>query len=68
MDQKGSVVVDNMVETKMACEPSVMQDAQEVKQILAGKPAVFPVDDSTFALGSQGQAIQFVKGAATAEK
>lgn len=68
VDQNGAVEVDNMVETKMACEPSVMQDAQQVKQILAGKPAVFSVDDSTFALGSQGQAIQFVKGAATAEK
>lgn len=60
-DQTNAIVIENLAETRMACEESVMADAQDFKSILDIKPAVFPVDDSTYALGAQGIVIQFVK-------
>lgn len=60
-DQTNAIVIENLAETRMACEESVMADAQDFKSILDIKPVVFPVDDSTYALGAQGIVIQFVK-------
>lgn len=60
-DQTNAIVIENLAETRMACEESVMADAQDFKTILDIKPVVFPVDDSTYALGAQGIVIQFVK-------
>lgn len=60
-DQTNAIVIENLAETRMACEEPVMADAQDFKSILDIKPVVFPVDDSTYALGAQGIVIQFVK-------
>lgn len=60
-DQTDAIVIDNLAETRMACDKPVMTDAQDFKSILDMKPAVFPIDDSTYALGAQGIVIQFVK-------
>lgn len=60
-DKTDALVIDNVAETKMACDKPVMADAQDFKSILEIKPAVFPIDDSTYALGAQGIVIQFVK-------
>ncbi|MCG7229455.1 META domain-containing protein [Corynebacterium minutissimum] len=60
-DQTDAIVIDNLTETRMACDKPVMADAQDFKSILEIKPAVFPIDDSTYALGAQGIVIQFVK-------
>lgn len=60
-DKTNALVIENLAETRMACEEPVMADAQDFKSILDIKPAVFPVDDSTYALGAQGIVIQFVK-------
>ena len=60
-DGADAIVIDNLTETRMACDKPVMADAQDFKSILEIKPAVFPIDDSTYALGAQGIVIQFVK-------
>ena len=60
-DKTDALVIDNVAETRMACDKPVMTDAQDFKSILDMKPAVFPIDDSTYALGAQGIVIQFVK-------
>ncbi|MGV0362585.1 META domain-containing protein [Corynebacterium minutissimum] len=60
-DQTDAIVIDNLAETRMACDKPVMTDAQDFKSILDMKPAVFPIDGSTYALGAQGIVIQFVK-------
>ena len=66
-DQTDALVIDNLIETKMACDKPVMADAQDFKSILEIKPAVFPIDDSTYALGAQGIVIQFVKSEGKSE-
>ena len=60
-DGADAIVIDKLTETRMACDKPVMADAQDFKSILEIKPAVFPIDDSTYALGAQGIVIQFVK-------
>lgn len=60
----GAVVFDNLVSTKMACAPAVMEDARAFMDVLASTPKVYAVDESTIALGSQGHVIEFIKQAA----
>lgn len=66
-DQTDAIIIDNVAETKMACDKPVMTDAQDFTSILGIKPVVFPIDDSTYALGAQGIVIQFVKSEGKSE-
>lgn len=61
LDQTDAIVVENLNSTLRACAPDAMADADALKAILSAKPVVFPVEGNTFALGSQGQVIQFEK-------
>lgn len=61
LDQTDAIVVENLNSTMRACAPDEMADADALNAILSAKPVVFPVEGNTFALGSQGQAIQFTK-------
>lgn len=61
LDQSDAIVVDNLTSTMRACAPEDMADADALNSILSAKPVLMPVEGNTFALGSQGQAIQFTK-------
>ncbi|WP_227485671.1 META domain-containing protein [Corynebacterium aurimucosum] len=61
LDQTDAVVAENLTSTMRACAPDEMADADALNAILSAKPVVFPVEGNTFALGSQGQVIQFEK-------
>ncbi|OFN78073.1 hypothetical protein HMPREF2537_06230 [Corynebacterium sp. HMSC074E01] len=61
LDQTDAVVVENLNSTMRACAPEEMADADALNAILSAKPVVIPVEGNTFALGSQGQVIQFEK-------
>lgn len=61
LDQTDAIVVENLNSTMRACAPDEMADADALNAILSAKPVVFPVEGNTFALGSQGQVIQFEK-------
>lgn len=61
LDQTDAIVVENLNSTMRACAPDEMADADALNAILSAKPVVFPVEGNTFALGSQGQVIQFTK-------
>lgn len=61
LDQTDAIAVENLNSTLRACAPDAMADADALKAILSAKPVVFPVEGNTFALGSQGQVIQFEK-------
>ena len=61
LDQTDAIVVKNLTSTMRACSPEEMADADALNTILSAKPVVIPVEGNTFALGSQGQAIQFTK-------
>lgn len=61
LDQTDAIVVKNLHSTMRACAPEEMADADALNTILSAKPVVIPVEGNTFALGSQGQAIQFTK-------
>lgn len=61
LDQTDAVVVKNLTSTMRACAPEEMADADALNTILSAKPVVIPVEGNTFALGSQGQVIQFEK-------
>ncbi|ACP33321.1 putative secreted protein [Corynebacterium aurimucosum ATCC 700975] len=61
LDQTDAIVVENLNSTMRVCAPDEMADADALNAILSAKPVVFPVEGNTFALGSQGQVIQFEK-------
>lgn len=61
LDQTDAVVAEDLTSTMRACAPDEMADADALNAILSAKPVVFPVEGNTFALGSQGQVIQFEK-------
>lgn len=61
LDQTDAIVVDNLISTQRACAPDEMADADALNTILSAKPVLLPVEGNTFALGSQGQLIQFTK-------
>ena len=61
LDQTDAIVAGNLTSTMRACSPEEMADADALNTILTAKPVVIPVEGNTFALGSQGQAIQFTK-------
>ncbi len=61
LDQTDAIVVENLNSTLRACAPDAMADADALKAILSAKPVVFPLEGNNYALGSQGQVIQFEK-------
>ncbi|MEO5303482.1 MULTISPECIES: META domain-containing protein [Corynebacterium] len=61
LDQTDAIVVENLNSTLRACSPDAMADADALKAILSAKPVVFPLEGNNYALGSQGQVIQFEK-------
>lgn len=58
-DSEVALEVGSIASTRMACEPAAMADAAAITKILESKPAIYQLDDSTLALASGDDAIEF---------
>ena len=61
IDNTGALHLSDFTETKMACEPGVQKDADDLKMILQSNPQLFQLDASTLFLSGQGHGIELQK-------